>query len=365
MCALNNSTRSKSITVLTIARLVGVSAATVSRALSGKKKDGKLLTKPETLKKIKQVCSELNYKPNILARAFVTQKSKTIAAVGFSDERYFFNRLAIAQNVALNKGYNLNVTMLNRSKTIDDTIEQMFNIWKYDGVWIVGSGPQFQEKMVQHCAGHSVPITFTGQPIGCQNKPNVKCVGANMQKGFADLIDYLLSLGHRRFAWLIPNLKSDILAKWYYNYIQMELEKNHIPKEDIHIIETSHDMHLALKNTTVGVQKIKQTIKKENQPTVAISIWRTMAHLHGIQEAGLSVPDDISFITLDYSIKEFGDLLRPAVAALYEPPVISAQKSISSLIGMIEDIDQAGSIPFEYIPLEMEFKQNASCISII
>jgi len=360
MCAVKNLERSQQITVSTIAKLAGFSTATVSRALNNKRKNGKYVTHPETLKKIKEICKQLNYKPNLLARAFVTQKSKTIAAVGFSDEPYFFKRLALAQNEASNKGYSLNVTMLNRSKQVEHVIEQMFNLCKYDGIWVVGSYPQFQEMMVRYSSEYSVPIVFTGQPIGCRNRPNTKCVGADLQKGFSDLITYLRSLGHKKYLWLIPNLQTDFLAKWYNNFIDAELQKNHIPKENSCILETSLDAAKALEITQNYFDKLRNQ-SPQKRPTVAISIWATMAHLHGIQEAGFKVPDDISFITLDYSIQDFGDTLRPPVAAFYEPPVLSAEKSITAIVKMIEDMDDIGSIPFEYIPLEMEFKKNASC----
>jgi len=64
------------ITLADIARLAGVSAGTVSRALSDTD-----LVNEKTKSKILKIVEELNYKPNIAARNLRTRKTGAIAVI--------------------------------------------------------------------------------------------------------------------------------------------------------------------------------------------------------------------------------------------------------------------------------------------
>ena len=63
----------KKVTIETVAQKVGVSAATVSYALSGKKK-----ISPEVKERIFQVIKELDYRPNVTARNLASSKNWTV-----------------------------------------------------------------------------------------------------------------------------------------------------------------------------------------------------------------------------------------------------------------------------------------------
>ena len=63
----------KKVTIETVARKVGVSAATVSYALSGKRK-----ISPEVKEKILQAMKELDYRPSITARNLASKKTWTV-----------------------------------------------------------------------------------------------------------------------------------------------------------------------------------------------------------------------------------------------------------------------------------------------
>ena len=66
----------KSVSIKDIAKLAGVSIATVSRVIN---RNGKVA--PETEKKILQVMEENHYVPNLLAKGFRTQKFTTIGII--------------------------------------------------------------------------------------------------------------------------------------------------------------------------------------------------------------------------------------------------------------------------------------------
>jgi DNA-binding LacI/PurR family transcriptional regulator len=60
-------------TIVDIAKRLGLSPATVSNALTGER-----YVKKETIEKVKKLVKELDYKPNIIARALRSKKRNIV-----------------------------------------------------------------------------------------------------------------------------------------------------------------------------------------------------------------------------------------------------------------------------------------------
>jgi len=89
-------------TIYDIAKLAGVSPATVSRALNQK-----CQVKEETRKKILEIAEELNYSPNYLARSLKKKKTFTIALIISDVTNPFFTTLARGvEDKASSQGFN-------------------------------------------------------------------------------------------------------------------------------------------------------------------------------------------------------------------------------------------------------------------
>src|SRR5690554_1748796 len=90
-------------TIREIARLVGVSANTVSRALNNKPD-----VSPETKKNIIKTAQFLNYTPNAIARALVQRTTRTIGMVMSDISDPFFGEMVKDAEVFFrSRGYNL------------------------------------------------------------------------------------------------------------------------------------------------------------------------------------------------------------------------------------------------------------------
>ena len=66
-----------------VARAAGVSHQTVSRVLNGSAS-----VRPETRERVVRAVQELDYRPNSLARALVTGRSRTLGVVSFDTTLY-------------------------------------------------------------------------------------------------------------------------------------------------------------------------------------------------------------------------------------------------------------------------------------
>src|SRR5690625_659020 len=84
-----------------VARLAGVSHQTVSRVLNDPD-----AVRPETRERVLAAIAELDYRPNVAARALVTRSSRTFGVVTFGAELYGpSSTLMGVENAAREAGY--------------------------------------------------------------------------------------------------------------------------------------------------------------------------------------------------------------------------------------------------------------------
>lgn len=93
----------KMATIKDVAKLAGVSTATVSRVINGKGEAA-----PETIEKIQKIVEELNYKPSSVAKSLSKRESNLIALLIPNLDNPFFSELVRTIEIAANKkGYQI------------------------------------------------------------------------------------------------------------------------------------------------------------------------------------------------------------------------------------------------------------------
>src|SRR6185369_13489382 len=90
-------------TIKDVAKAAGVSTATVSRVLANN-----ALIKPETRERVLSAISQLNYRPNLIARSLRVQKSARIGLVVSDIRNPFFTAIGRAvEDAAYEQGYSV------------------------------------------------------------------------------------------------------------------------------------------------------------------------------------------------------------------------------------------------------------------
>ena len=99
------------ITMKEIAKKLGVSVSTISRAL----KDSPELH-PETKRRIVEAAKEMNYQPNLLAQSLRISRSKTLGVIVPEITSHFFaSCISGIQDMANKRGYNVMICQSNES----------------------------------------------------------------------------------------------------------------------------------------------------------------------------------------------------------------------------------------------------------
>jgi LacI family transcriptional regulator len=194
-------TRSRSSGSLAdVARAAGVSIATASRVLNGSAhpvSDG-------TRERVLAAAGELGYSPSALARALVTRRSRIIGVmVGDIVDPYFAEITRGVEDVAARSGYMTIVCNADRRTELE--IDQLAVLSDYhaEGVVFAGSGylddPRGPElaAAVERARERGIRVlALARRDLDCPH------IVADNRMAAYDVTDYVLSLGHRRVAYV-------------------------------------------------------------------------------------------------------------------------------------------------------------------
>src|SRR4029079_15539497 len=102
----------EAITIKDIAKALGLSTSTVSRALRGSYE-----ISPETKKLVTEYAEQVNYRPNPIALSLKERKSRAIGVVVSEIANNFFSQaISGIESIAYNRGYHVIITQSHESE---------------------------------------------------------------------------------------------------------------------------------------------------------------------------------------------------------------------------------------------------------
>ena len=147
----------KPITIKDIAKKLGLSTSTVSRALSDSWE-----IKKETKELVIKTAAELNYHPNTQAKGLVTKKSYTIGIVVPELVTSFFPMIISGiQKILMHEGYQILITQSNESAETERTNLSLLEQHMVDGIIISTTSDSFvNSDMYQSLQDNGIPLVF-------------------------------------------------------------------------------------------------------------------------------------------------------------------------------------------------------------
>ncbi|TBL75649.1 LacI family DNA-binding transcriptional regulator [Paenibacillus thalictri] len=181
-------------TIKDIAKKLGVSVSTVSRALNNHP-DIREETKEEVLEAIKK----LNYTPNALARSLIHKRSYTIGLMIPDITDQFFSAMAQGvEEVLSDSGYLVVYGNMSRSPKKERIFLQNASERKMDG--LIVTPDTMDDEMIALLQRLEIPVVFLRRrpPASLQ----MPFVDVDHYKGTCKAIEYLLSLGHKDIGFI-------------------------------------------------------------------------------------------------------------------------------------------------------------------
>lgn len=186
----------RAVTIKDIARMAGVSCATVSRVLNGT-----LSVKPENRERIMELCRQHGYRRNQLAHSLSAGKTGLIGCILPDLNQPLFSQMALVlEQYARQKGYHV---LLCHGRAEDSDMEKLFDFLighRVDGVIFAASSRRAAALVRQY--GRQVPIVLQGDADDDAGVCGISTVSADSFTGGRMAAEYLGRLGHRSVAYL-------------------------------------------------------------------------------------------------------------------------------------------------------------------
>lgn len=184
------------VTIKDIARLAGVSVATVSRALNDTAE-----ISDATRSRILKICREQGYRKNLLARSLISSRTNVIGIIQPDISSPFHAALALhIETYARQQGYQV---MLCCGKPTDDTIDDLFDFLiqqRVDGILLTSSSNHAYELLAKYHP--MVPSVLMGMNAPVDSAFRTNSVSTDNYMGGRLAAEYLHELGHRDVVYL-------------------------------------------------------------------------------------------------------------------------------------------------------------------
>jgi DNA-binding LacI/PurR family transcriptional regulator len=181
------------ITSLDVARKAGVSQSAVSRVFTPGAS-----ASLKTTEKVKLAAVELGYRPNVLARAMVSGKSRIVGLVVAYLENYFYPEALEKLSTSLQqRGYHVLIFMAGQTAgNIDDVVSEILD-YQVDG--IIAASVAMSSTLAQRCRDAGVPIVLFNRS---QQGAGLSTVTSDNFSGGSKVGEFLLAGGHEKMGYI-------------------------------------------------------------------------------------------------------------------------------------------------------------------
>lgn len=308
---------SRRATSAEVARLAGVSRATVSLVLNNRADE--LGISPDTGARVAAAAARLGYQPNHAARALRRRRTNVIAFLVHSlDSFYNVEIIGAAHTAAHERGYSLNI-MSAKSEELQQRAFAMLSGGVADGV-IVAAPPADMLAELKQLAGDGSPVIVLQHHSPDKDIPAVR---VDLESGGYIATRHLIELGHRRIGH-IGNEAQHLQKRRDRTDGYLRAMK-----------EAGLAIEIATGDTGLagGFSAMNELLGRKTPPAAVFVYNDQMAAgaLHALRTQGLSAPADMAVVgfdgialgqfvspeltTIDYPRDEIGRLSVEAVIA--------------------------------------------------
>jgi LacI family transcriptional regulator len=337
-----------------VARLAGVSRATVSYVANGLA-DGQVPISEETRRRVLEAIEELGYVPDARAQALRSGSTKTIGLI-LPDIRnpHFWQTADGVEQELRAAGYHLLLSSADLNPDYGKDVFKELSRRRIDGLILMGAFIfQLEEaqKTLSHLLKRRFPITRIGE------HPAIDCVVSDYRAVTQAAIAYLLSLQHRRIGLIFgvqPPWESFQAAG--LPVIYEEGADRLLPYQDsLRAAGLPVDPELIVMCGPAiedGYQAALQLLSLPARPTALLVINDLLAigALRAASDLGLRVPADLSVV--GYDDIPLADFLVPRLTTSSKDVVTVGRAAVKLLLARIQDPDrphQRVDIPARFI----------------
>ncbi|MCQ2558381.1 MAG: LacI family transcriptional regulator [Oscillospiraceae bacterium] len=325
-------------TLKDVAELAGVSSATVSYVLNGKR-----TISEDTKNRVYSAIEQLDYVPDLNARSLSMRDSKLIGVVVPQTEpgellmfqnSFYSEALGSIEYYARQKGYHILISATDANESYL-TLAKKRNL---DGIIVIGMYPnEFYQQMKKT----QIPIVLIDSYTNDHYYHNIRIDDAY---GSYLATKHMLENGHRKIAFFAGQIKENgVMKKRLVGYRQA-LEEYDVAFDEKLIFEDRIDYES-------GIALAQRLISSGVEATGIIAAADILAigAMKGLYDAGCRVPDDYSIIGFDDL--EISKYLTPGLTTVKQQISLKGQRAVELLLKHIDEPNLPKQE--EILPLEL------------
>jgi LacI family transcriptional regulator len=307
-------------TMADVARLAGVSTATVSHVLNGTRP-----VKDATVAAVREAIRRAGYTPNSLARSLARASSSMIGVAVSAITNHYFSDVIGAVEAACRKQ---NFMML-LSDTLDDPEHQLRVVQelhqrRVDGIILAGvSGGS--EDVLHYLRTNRVAAVLIDRLIS----NDFDQVGVENARSTAELVRHLVGHGHRRIGFIAG--KSGLTTSdERLDGFRLGLREAALP-ESLDLVEYGQS------TVEGGRAALHRLIERPVRPTALVTgnNLMTIGALSALREAGLRVPEDVALAGFDNF--DWAEFAIPSLTVMAQPASDIGGVAVDLLMRRLQD----------------------------
>ncbi len=327
------------MTIFDVARVAGVSYATVSRVLNNKDH-----VKPEKRQAVLEAAARLGYVANSQARSLAGGPSRVIGLLVQDLGSSYTGEIIRGMDAELEAaGYDLMLYTTHRRQAKESAYVDAIARGLADGLLLIlpRSPGAYLESLRRR---HYPYVLIDHQGIG----DYARSVGATNWQGAYDATRYLIQLGHRRIGFVTGAMELGCAVDRLAGY-QAALTDHALPA-DVDLVYTG-DFH-----RPAGFTGAQALLSLPDRPTAILASNDEMAFgvMEAARVAGLRLPDDISVVGFD-DIPQ-ASVVHPPLTTVRQPLEEMGRLATQMLLRLIAEPQlQTGRIA---LPTELVERQS-------
>lgn len=330
------------ITIYDVAREAGVSMATVSRVVNGNPN-----VKPTTRKKVLEAIERLGYRPNAVARGLASKRTTTVGVVIPDISSTFFAELARGiEDIATM--YKYNIILCNSDQNKEKEIHLINTLLEKQVDGIVFMGGEITTEHEETFKKSPVPIVLSAT---IDDKKEFPSVNIDYKQAAYDAVKSLTDEGHTKVAMLSGTLEDPVNGYLKFSGYKSAIQDAglHLDDDLVVIGDYSYDS---------GLEAMASLLKLKERPTAIFASTDEMALglIHGAQDAGVKVPEDIEIIGFDNT--RLATMVRPTLTTVVQPMYDIGAVSMRLLTKYMNKEDVSENVVI--LPHHVEYRQSTS-----
>ena len=287
-------------TIKDIANETGLGLATISKYLNG----GNVLEKNKIA--IEKAIKDLDYTVNEFARSLKTSKSRTVGIIIPELSNIFVTSIiTVIEDILRNNGYSIIVSDCRTDDSLECDVVNFMMSKRVDG--IICMPVSRNGKFLKPAINGNIPILLIDRML---ENVDTDVVMVDNVSASEKAISHLVENGHKEIGIVVG--PSDIFT----SQERLKGYKNALDKEGISVNEDN----IIFSNYTVqgGYESLKKLTKNKDMTAVFMTNYEmTLGAIIAINELGIKIPDDLSFIGFDNL--QLSRIVKPKLSIVDQP----------------------------------------------